>query len=157
MNKTLFSFWYRFCFFFPFHFNFGVKQFIWWPLMVFSVHFTNRRNGTQLKKESIIVIMDFIFLLPFFSMLYLKWIPTGMEFPSWRWQWNWRVLHTETAAWFWTCFLFISRRRMNFSWLCTKPHGWGCHVRQGPSQGKQQRENELFSLWSPPKREFACS
>lgn len=151
MKESVFSFCCRFFFFFLIfqHSNFGVKQFKLCSLIIFGVHFTKLRNRAKQKRECTIGIIEFIFLVSF-SILFLKWIPTRIEFPSWKLKWNWRALHIQNTVWFQMCFLFLSMLRMDFLWHHSEEcvhYGWGYSVGEGPSQGtaatKRKRAREF--------------
>lgn len=142
-KKACFHFAAVFLFFFSQHFNFGVKQFKLYSLMVFGMHFTNWRNRAKQKREATIGIMDFISLF-FFSLLFLKWIPTGIEFPSWKLKWNWRALHRQKAVWYQTCFLFHLYNENGFLVITL----WGIWLRSD-LQWVQQVPGHI--LWSYPQ------
>ena len=139
MKGDLFLFHCSFFFFFNSqHFNFGMKQFKLYSLIVFGVHFTNGRNRAKQKKGMYHWYNGVHFSSFFFNILFLKWFPTGIEFPSWKLKWNWRALHTENTVWFQMCFLSLSMLRLDFLWHHSEKcvyHGWGYRMGQGPSQG----------------------
>lgn len=89
----------------------------------------------------------------FFNILFLKWIPTGIEFPSWKLKWNWRALHIQNTVWFQMCFLLLTMLRTDFLWHHSEEcvhHGWGYRIGEDPSQAttttkrKWAKENLLF-------------
>lgn len=89
----------------------------------------------------------------FFNILFLKWIPTGIEFPSWKLKWNWRALHIQNTVRFQMCFLLLTVLRTDFLWHHSEEcvhHSWGYRIGEDPSQGttttkrKWAKENLLF-------------